>query len=214
MRPKKTYLDDGKARQQPQHLSYWESEFAESGDSALPHELAMIVQDARASYLFKKQPAQDIKETLRGLSLMKDDVKIQQAAQMIDEFTKSHLCTAAGLIWREENPDADTTVPDELFTIKSWSAEHIQQMARYALKRSPGKSGRNPTQDRDVFFAARLATYWGKIEDKKATVTMTSETTKESAFVSFAVDMFHRAGRFVGSSALENILRQSIKNQK
>ncbi len=217
MSDKKTYFHDGRIKQGAEYLASWEGEHAKADDATLPHELAAIIQDARVSYFFKKTPAGDCKETLRGLSLIMDDTKIKQAAQVMDDFTKSHLCTAAGLMWRKESPDTKTPVPGTLFNIKTWTPEHIRIVARYALKTLREKTnakksgGRTPTRDRDVQFAARLAAYWQKTERKEATVTIASATKKESAFVIFAVDKFQRAGRFVSPSALEDVLRQGCK---
>lgn len=221
MSPKKTYLKDTKIRRQPQYLAYWEGYYAVDDDADMPEELAAIIQDARASFSFKKTPAGDIRETLRGLSQMMNGAKIRQAVQVMDEFTKAHLCTAAGRVWRKENPDPETPVPDDLFNLKSWRPDYIRKMAKEALGNLPEVKGRHSTQQRDVEFAARLAAYWQKDTGERASVSIKSDTSPaDSNFVQFAVKMFHRAGRSqtrsygktpLTAAALSKILRQACE---
>ena len=113
MRGKKTYLNlDREIKQRPEYLAYWEGEYGKPDDADLTPELAMIVQDARASYSFKKTPAQNIRETLQGLRGL-DDNKVQQAAQNEDESTKASMCTAAAQIGSNEQPETQPNIPPD-----------------------------------------------------------------------------------------------------
>ena len=89
--------------------------------------------------------------------------------------------------------------------------EHREALFQDALQDLPKGKGRHSTQQRDVEFAAALAAYWQKEKGKAATIALATAVRKESAFVTFALDCFHRAGRCISAEALVEMLRKGCK---
>lgn len=187
MRPKVTFRDGFRWERK---CTYWEGEFAKAEDADLEPGLAEIVIHWRAEFATAgwRPSAQDVKETLRRLRVLDDD-QIVRALKALDPFTDGEL-------WRlPRNP-----TPSEI------RAEAERVLLK--MKHAPKRAGRTAVQGKDVRMGVSLARWWERHTGDPATVW---ESTKESAFLAWATQMFHRAGRFVSASALRKSLQRSIK---
>lgn len=196
MRPKVTFRD-GKGRPQPirrkPHPSWgWrDGDHMCQDDNDLPEALAEIVVHWRGIFAIEKPTTQAIKVTLRELKAL-EDADIVRAYRALDPWTTAHL-------WRL--PDKPS--PAE---IRNVAAEAMRK-----LKHTPARPGRPKSAGNEVLLGVELVVYWRATSGEEITLTRATDTAKESPFLKWAADLFHRAGRRIKPGSIAPILRQSIK---
>lgn len=218
MRAKILHRPGGKLLRKPQPLAGWLSDFAQPDDADLADDLAEIILTFRAQYAILRRPSnQALKATLKDLVLAGDD-DLLRIQKVVDDWVRPHLATASLLFHRKTHPQGD--LPNGWCDIESWPLEFTRLMARDAmakLARDRPKGGRRPLQKRDVQFGMALVRYW-RSQGKRPTVTAANSynVDKESEFLSWAWQMFDRAGRRTAGqplspSRLAAILRQASR---
>lgn len=213
MRAKVTFRDGGRLRPRPQHLVFGAGDFAHAEDADLPPPLAEIVREWRCTYAVNRIPAQDVRATLRALASI-DDAGALLAIRVIDDWTEAQLCGTAGRLWRRDHPDPTTPIPEDLFSPTCWPPERIRATARVTLKTLPRADGRRQLAGRDLWFAIALVAYWRNSTGRVPAVTVESVTERESEFLSWAWEMFHRAGRRLAAPTLAKVLWRAIRQRK
>ncbi|HWW06173.1 hypothetical protein [Collimonas sp.] len=164
-------------------------------------ELDRIIARARSRYQAQPPSGQDMRETLRALSRTPDEAMPRSVANL-DQGIKAAVTTAALKHFRQSNPAAifvglgDVTPAD------------IRVAAKAARRALPRMDGRRNKAQRDEDFALELGQYWLKSGGNRLTVTKKSDNAKNSAFLIWALDMFHSAGREISSDNLAPILRR------
>lgn len=179
-----------------------------SDDIDLSPNLADIVQTFRTMYGEELPDRSSILATLRALSRVAD-TEVNEALETLHAQAEAHLLLAAYHAWRNSHPDGE--IPAGQLSPCAWSPEQLRDNARAALDLVPEAPGRPSTADMDSQFARALALYWRSI-GKATTVTVEQEdVSKESEFLSWAWEMFQRAGRDIAPATLAKVLRRAIK---
>jgi hypothetical protein len=216
-RPKVTFREGKKLRRKPQPLAWWgvgvhskDWQKKKDDDEELPPCLAEIIQAARDNYAQRRTPSEDVRATLRALVHVEDE-QAARAVRLIDDYTEAELATAAARLWKRENPIIDA-VPGDLFDFQGWTPDRIRLTAKEALRGMRPRYGRGKTQGRDFELATDLAYWWQESKGERPTVSLAKGRAKDSEFLSWAQDMFSRAGRAISPAALKPILSKAIKS--
>lgn len=162
--------------------------------------LVEIIQGWRSIFEDEYPSRQDIVATMKALTRLEDEA-------VPDAMDTLHNAVEAALI---QTAIREGMIPKDACSPGGWPPDRIRAMAKTAITALPTTIGRPSFRDSENQFSDVLVSYWRAL-GWQATITVESDTTRESEFLSWAFEMFRRVGRCRKSASLAKILRRATR---